>query len=421
MNLAAALKSAKSNLTSTPTPKETTTSTQSIQQRRNFSLQSGSPDEILKYQKYIILFNLEAWLDLLGDSTFSTQYVPLNRQEAQHLASAYENRAATHQAVDPNLKTLQNKLQIVMDSVAPSGDGCFVKTSSRSAKDYADLNKLRTTYNQALSHLHSDISENAHLHHNDISENAKMIAMSYASMQLLRMPDAASTLVVLQNSERIWHDMKLALSAQGGGSDVLTSNEHGEEKIEWQESLVAREWVVVEPDMEFRCFITSGKLVAISQYRHLVYFPRLVANWSMIQQALLQSFDAIHSKLAGTFPKDDYILDLAIQLNSNYGPESILKETPLPPEAVTKVWVVEVNPFFETTDGCLFSWQRDKDVLLGCGSNSDASAPGSVAYRLREKPAKGCSSLVYGPWQKVLRNEPFDDAVVVASLADAKT
>merc|ERR1719272_1763151 len=85
---------------------------------------------------------------------------------------------------------------------------------------------------------------------------------------------------------------------------------------------------------------------------------------------------------AGAFPKDDYILDLAIQLNSNYGPESILKETPLPPEAVTKVWVVEVNPFFETTDGCLFSWQRDKDVLLGCGSNSDASVPGSVAYRL---------------------------------------
>ena len=202
--------------------------------------------------------------------------------------------------------------------------------------------------------------------------------------------------------------MKLALAAQGGATPGGVNDGQGEEKQAWQESLVAREWVVVEPDMEFRCFVTAGKLVAISQYRHLVHFPRLVENWTTIQTALIQSFDTIHAKLVGLFPKDDYILDLAIQLDSAYGAHNILEATPglLPPEAVTKVWVVEVNPFFETTDGCLFSWQRDRDVLLG-----NAAQLEGVASRIREKPARGCSSLIYGPWQKVLRNEPFDNEV----------
>ncbi len=30
-----------------------------------------------------------------------------------------------------------------------------------------------------------------------------------------------------------------------------------------------------------------------------------------------------------------------------------------------KVLVIELNPFLETTDGALFSWQHEKDILLG--------------------------------------------------------
>ena len=62
-------------------------------------------------------------------------------------------------------------------------------------------------------------------------------------------------------SDRCWHDMELALA----------------QRESWTESLVARAWVDLEPDMEFRCFVSRGQLTAISQYRHLVYFPRLVA------------------------------------------------------------------------------------------------------------------------------------------------
>ena len=30
-----------------------------------------------------------------------------------------------------------------------------------------------------------------------------------------------------------------------------------------------------------------------------------------------------------------------------------------------KVWVIELNPFMETTDGALFSWQHERHLLEG--------------------------------------------------------
>ena len=30
-----------------------------------------------------------------------------------------------------------------------------------------------------------------------------------------------------------------------------------------------------------------------------------------------------------------------------------------------KVWVVEINPFGELAGACLFSWSKDRDVLMG--------------------------------------------------------
>lgn len=153
--------------------------------------------------------------------------------------------------------------------------------------------------------------------------------------------------------------MQLATAAQGGeagaeaeaGSEGVPAGPAGEGSAtsHWEESLVVRSWVNIEPDMEFRCFVAGGKMTAISQYRHLIHFPRLCANWSegegaSFMQALVDAFESgIRAKLEGCFSNDDYILDLAIELAPSQTIANILSSEALSPDVVQKVWVVEVR------------------------------------------------------------------------------
>ena len=280
-----------------------------------------------------------------------------------------------------------------MNAMGAAESGVFVKTSSRSAKDFADPDILRTCFLSKRAEMiraaDGDLSPP-----DDDDENRNMIAMSYASMELLRMKSPEQVMAIFGKSERIWHDMKLALACDdeddGGGGG------------EWAEALAVRRWVHIEPDMEFRCFVCSGTLTAISQYRHLLYFPRLVQHSAQLRQTLCEFVDSIAPRLAGLFPKDDYILDLAVELDPSQSAAGIMDnagrshDDTLP---IVKTWAIEVNPFFETTDGALYSWTRDAAVLMGSSSDETTGRPD---FRFRTQPAKGASSLMYGSWREIM-------------------
>ena len=137
----------------------------------------------------------------------------------------------------------------------------------------------------------------------------------------------------------------------------------------------------------------------MSQYRHLIHFPRLAANKELFSGMIVQFLSGlINEQLNGVFPRDDYIVDVALELQAEFGPNSILDPRPLQKSCVKKCWVVEVNPFFETTDACLFSWSKDIGVLL----DSKVKNP---TVRMREAPARGASSLIYGVWKEILAEE----------------
>lgn len=140
----------------------------------------------------------------------------------------------------------------------------------------------------------------------------------------------------------------------------------------------------------------DGVLTAVSQYRHLIHFPRLSANEKMFAALIVDFLSAmIQGQLKGLFPQDDYIVDVALELGESFGPESILDPSSLQKSCVKKCWIVEVNPFFETTDACMFSWSKDASVLM----DSKAKSP---AIRTRSAPARGASSLIYGVWKDIL-------------------
>lgn len=140
----------------------------------------------------------------------------------------------------------------------------------------------------------------------------------------------------------------------------------------------------------------DGVLTAISQYRHLKYFPRLSSNENLFGKLITRFVNReVKHAVKGLFPKDDYIVDIAITLQKTFGVTSILETAVLDESCVEKCWVVEVNPFFETTDGCLFSWSKDIDIIL----DSSVQTP---VIRTRNSPPKGASSLIYGTWKEIL-------------------
>lgn len=358
--------------------------------RKRASLNAVSPDDIhdssrvvtapgldseesfREYQSYMQAFNIERWLDRLGSTTFDTELVPITQEEARAFITLHKGEgepADAREAAAALMGDLAGRLQAGMDRVRGAGQGCFVKTSSRSAKDHAEPERIRTAVAEVLGRLPAR------------DENAQMIALSYASMELLQFHEAARVLDVFVGSERCWHDMELALAQEV-----------------WDESLVARRWVALEPDMEFRCFVAGGRLTAVSQYRHLVHFPRLVSLRDRLLEGLVRFFeDRIRGALLGCFRDDNYVVDLAVELEGG-DPGNILDVAVAGGVRLGRWWCIEVNPFYETTDGCLFSWGKERAIIEGTA----ASAGGAPAFRLRERPAKGALSLVYGSWKSAL-------------------
>ena len=50
-----------------------------------------------------------------------------------------------------------------------------------------------------------------------------------------------------------------------------------------------------------------------------------------------------------------------------------------------KIWVIEVNPFMETTDGALFSWQHERDILQGTSG---------FVFRITERLRPGAKAIL---------------------------
>ena len=66
-----------------------------------------------------------------------------------------------------------------------------------------------------------------------------------------------------------------------------------------------------------------------------------------------------------------------------------------------KVWVIELNPFMETTDGALFSWQHERNLLEGQGEDKPL-------FRLTEKERPGSWTMLPNSIRQWIKNDDKD-------------
>jgi hypothetical protein len=113
---------------------------------------------------------------------------------------------------------------------------------------------------------------------------------------------------------------------------------------DWNNNIISREWNnLLDPSIEFRCFVYQSNLTAISQYNHYCQFYDLQNDLTVQQiKSLLDSFNEKYS---------NYIIDLGLIENKLSNELECI--------------VIELNPFVTSTGGSLFHWSGDINQLTG--------------------------------------------------------
>ncbi|KAF2734857.1 D123-domain-containing protein [Polyplosphaeria fusca] len=130
--------------------------------------------------------------------------------------------------------------------------------------------------------------------------------------------------LLLKASDFVTHDLQQAFDDTDDSGAAPTIQYH----------LVLRKWIVLNPAVEFRCFVRNRRLIAICQ-RDLNYFDFLFKMQDKLRQTIQEFFDV---RIRDSFPDPNFTFDVYIP----------------PPHG--KVWLVDFNPWALRTDPLVFSW-----------------------------------------------------------------
>ena len=174
-----------------------------------------------------------------------------------------------------------------------------------------------TSIRERLARLFTEFLEGAFVRLG--SRSAKdALYRKHTSLRVHNANDALSLL--LGASERIMDDLLLAIARN------------------YRPSISVREWLDIPPWTEFRCFMKQRTLVGISQYFYRTVYPSLLVAAGEIEAAIRSFFPAFEQSCH----IQDVVFDVVVQ-----------------PSAPWEITLLEINPYFELTDPCLFHWQDD--------------------------------------------------------------
>lgn len=129
--------------------------------------------------------------------------------------------------------------------------------------------------------------------------------------------------------------------------------------------LVLRKYVLLNPSVEFRCFVRRRKLIGICQ-RDLNHFDFLFDMQDDLRDLIQDFFD---EKLKNTFSDDSFAFDVYI------------------PPPHHRVWLIDINPWAQRTDPLLFSWLE----LLTLPEPPEEPAEQVISIPFRTKTAEAPS------------------------------
>lgn len=287
---------------------------------------------------------MDEWYEDLKDFTFKTFMIPLSVDEAKVFCQIHKRYEAkdTYEISVEEKEKLSNLKSQVEKSLKTFGDKAFIKMSSRSPKDVTN-ERFDGICKKELEKV-KDLTDN----------NQRCWAILRSSLMLLQVTSSDQVLDLLIRSDRVYEDFQ---------------EEFKREKFSI--SIILREWMDIEVDLEFRGFVYQGKLNAISQYNCSCFFLNVVEQKSELQKKIFEFFDNVQPKIKGICD-GNLILDFCI-----------VKD---------QVYFIELNTFDIASQACLFSWKNEMKLLK----------EGPFEFRLIETPIDHIERFVPKEYQKYL-------------------
>ncbi|KAL6063817.1 hypothetical protein QOT17_011313 [Balamuthia mandrillaris] len=306
------------------------------------------PEELRQLLAERRQFELDQYYDHIQPHTFETRFVAFSLEEAKAWREYNRGAAELSKEEEGLLAGLKARLEEAIQLFVERGNAAFVRLSTRSPKDAVDKDEeaLRPLLVEALLQQQQSCRK-ASL--DELDANDCLIALRKAFFQRMRVTSADQVFQLMMYSNRTVSDMKRAI-------------DHAD-KIEWNLGLIVREFVAIDIEGELRAFVHNKKLNALSQYFADCYFADLHEHKDEVQERVLQFFEQVKEDI----PFDSYNIDFAVSKD--------------------RVYILELNPFSESTGGALFDWKKDRNVL------------DEGPFEFRTVPAENACKNLMQPWK----------------------
>ncbi|KAF8457951.1 D123-domain-containing protein [Terfezia claveryi] len=259
-----------------------------------------------------------AWSDSDDDSSSEggDLHDSSEAEDAEHISA--QQSSLIH---DPSLRFPETHSQITT-TISSLGGKVFPKLNWSAPKDAAWINPTKSLECCSASDIYLLLKSSDFITHDLEHPFDDCVDEEEGGDADLHHPPTGTTLPSL-------HDPLLSTSSESTTAQLLPTTL---KTIPY--FLVLRKFFTMNPSAEFRVFVKSRKMIAITQ-RDKNHYEFLA---SMVDElvTLIQGFYG--KVLRETFPDPDFTFDVYI------------------PRTESRVWLIDINPWAQRTDPILFSW-----------------------------------------------------------------
>eukprot|EP00455_Lapot_gusevi_P055999 TRINITY_DN9200_c0_g1_i1.p1 TRINITY_DN9200_c0_g1~~TRINITY_DN9200_c0_g1_i1.p1 ORF type:complete len:437 (+),score=94.55 TRINITY_DN9200_c0_g1_i1:114-1424(+) len=316
---------------------------QTLQQQRALEAKQKAEQETGAFQKFLNFFSSDDKDD--EESSDNQPPVEESLHKPEFLDEHWQTAMATWNQF-PNkskwLAALQALMKGIDEALAQMPKGGFVKLSVRSPKDSVfDLSTVKPLIRQKMAAtLAAGPSDPA------LWLSEEVNAIRWAAWQAMRVTTGEEAVKLLVRSDRVYLDILQ--------HELFAQKNQGKFNL----AVHAFEFVDdLDPNWEFRGFVSNGQRTALTAYSPWVYDRRLIENKDAVWRLIEDLWNRVQPRIAS----ENYSIDFAVSSD------------------LTQCWIVELNNFLPPLAGSgLFNMQdqADQSIIFN----------GPFEFRIKETP-----------------------------------